>query len=62
MVEEEHKTLTEAFIKVLTSIKLSPLDVLKPKKGMDSWYKLQGIPDKEGDDTHLEYLLNFWVL
>ena len=19
---------------------------------MDSWYKLQGIPDKEGDDTH----------
>ena len=31
MVEEEHKTLIEAFIKVLTSIKLSPSDVLKPK-------------------------------
>ena len=27
--------------------------------GMESWYKLQGIPDKDGDTTQLEYLLNF---
>ena len=26
---------------------------------MESWYKLQGITEKEGDDTQLEYLLNF---
>ena len=29
------------------------------RKGMESWYKLQGITDEEGDDTRLEYLLNF---
>ena len=29
------------------------------RKGMESWYKLQGIEDMEGDDTQLEYLLNF---
>ena len=29
------------------------------QKGMESWYKLQRIPDTEGDDTRLEYLLNF---
>ena len=28
-------------------------------KGMESWYTLQGIPDKDGDATQLEYLLNF---
>ena len=28
-------------------------------KGMDSWYTLQGIPDKDSDTTRLEYLLNF---
>ena len=28
-------------------------------KGMESWYTLQGIPDKDGDTTLLEYLLNF---
>ena len=28
-------------------------------KGMESWYTLQGIPDKAGDTTWLEYLLNF---
>ena len=28
-------------------------------KGMESWYTLQGIPDKVGDTTWLEYLLNF---
>ena len=28
-------------------------------KGMESWYTLQGIPDKDGDTTQLEYLLNF---
>ena len=28
-------------------------------KGMESWYTLQGIPDKDGDTTRLEYLLNF---
>ena len=28
-------------------------------KGMESWYTLQGIPDKAGDTTRLEYLLNF---
>ena len=28
-------------------------------KGMESWYTLQGIPDKAGDTTQLEYLLNF---
>ena len=25
-------------------------------KGMESWYTLQGIPDKAGDTTQLEYL------
>ena len=29
------------------------------RKGMESWYKLQNIPEAEGDDTRLEYLLNF---
>ena len=29
-------------------------------KGMESWYTLQGIPDKAGDTTWLEYLLNFF--
>ena len=28
-------------------------------KGMESWYTLQGIPDKADDTTRLEYLLNF---
>ena len=28
-------------------------------KGVENWYKLQGIEEKDGDDTHLEYLLNF---
>ena len=28
-------------------------------KGMESWYTLQGIPDKDGDTTQLQYLLNF---
>ena len=28
-------------------------------KGMESWYTLQGIPDKDGDTTRLEYLFNF---
>ena len=28
-------------------------------KGMESWYMFQGIPDKAGDTTRLEYLLNF---
>ena len=28
-------------------------------KGMESWYMHQGIPDKAGDSTRLEYLLNF---
>ena len=28
-------------------------------KGMESWYTLQGIPDKDSDTTWLEYLLNF---
>ena len=28
-------------------------------EGMKSWYMLQGIPDKAGDTTQLEYLLNF---
>ena len=28
-------------------------------KGTESWYTLQGIPDKAGDTIHLEYLLNF---
>ena len=26
---------------------------------MESWYTLQGIPDKDGDTAQLEYLLNF---
>ena len=29
------------------------------RKGMESWYKLQSIEEKDGDDTRLEYLLNF---
>ena len=29
------------------------------QRGMESWYKLQGITEKEGDDTQLEYLLTF---
>ena len=29
------------------------------QKGMESLYKLQGITEAEGDDTQLEYLLNF---
>ena len=29
------------------------------RKGMESWYKLQNIPEAEDDDTCLEYLLNF---
>ena len=29
------------------------------RKSMESWYKLQNIPEAEGDDTRLEYLLNF---
>ena len=29
------------------------------QKGMESWYKLQGINEAEGDDTQLQYLLNF---
>ena len=28
-------------------------------KGMESWYTLQVIPDKAGDTTRLEYLINF---
>ena len=28
-------------------------------KGMESWYTVQGIPDKDGDTTQLEYLLSF---
>ena len=28
-------------------------------KGMESCYMLQGIPDKAGDTTRIEYLLNF---
>ena len=28
-------------------------------KGMESWYMLQGIPDKDSDTTWLEYLLKF---
>ena len=28
-------------------------------KGMENWYTLQGIPDKAGDATQLEYLLHF---
>ena len=28
-------------------------------KAMESWYTLEGIPDKAGDTTELEYLLNF---
>ena len=28
-------------------------------KGMKSWYTLQGIPNKDGDTTWLDYLLNF---
>ena len=28
-------------------------------KGIESWYMLQGIPDKAGDTTRLEHLLNF---
>ena len=28
-------------------------------KGMEGWYMLQFIPDKAGDTTRLEYLLNF---
>ena len=28
-------------------------------KAMESWYTLQGKPDKTGDTTRLEYLLNF---
>ena len=30
-------------------------------KEMESWYMLQGIPDKAGDTTWLEYLLISWV-
>ena len=25
---------------------------------MDSWYKFQGIPDKDGDTTWLDFLIN----
>ena len=32
---------------------------MAPPGGMESWYKLQGINEAEGDDTQLEYLLNF---
>ena len=28
-------------------------------RGWESWYTLQGIPDKAGDTTRLKYLLNF---
>ena len=28
-------------------------------KGMENWYILQGIPDKDSDTTCLEYLLNY---
>ena len=28
-------------------------------KGMESWYMLQGVPDKDGDTRRLEYLFNF---
>ena len=30
-------------------------------KGMESWYTLQGIPDKDGDTTQLEYCSISWV-
>ena len=30
-------------------------------KGMESWYTLQGIPDKDGDTTRLEYHSISWV-
>ena len=77
--EEEHgmEAIIKALTKVLTDIKGSPMDSLKPPtfdwnsseqfedfrlfiKGMESWYTLQGIPDKDGEyTTRLEYLLNF---
>ena len=74
--ENAHKSLIEALVKALTSVKVSSTDALKPpkfdwnsqdqyedfrlfKKGMERWYKLQGIPDTDDEDTHLEYLLNF---
>ena len=68
--EEAHcyEAIIKALMKVLTAIKGSPMDSLKPPtfdwnsseqfedfwlfiKGMDSWYMLQGIPDKAGDTT-----------
>ena len=73
--EHLYQAIIKALTKALTDIKGSPTDSLKPTtfdwnsseqfedfqliKGMESWYTLQGIPDKDGDTTQLEYLLNF---
>ena len=73
--EEEHgcETIIKALTKALTDLKGSSLKCLTFDwnsseqfeyfrlfiKEMESWYILQGITDKAGDTTRLEYLLNF---
>ena len=73
--EHGYEAIIKALMKALTDIKGSRMDPLKPPfdwnsleqfedfclfiKGMESWYTLQGIPNKAGDTTRLEYLLNF---
>ena len=63
--EEEHgyEAIIKALLKALIDTKGSQMDSLKPLafdwnslgffqiliKGMESWYKLQYIPDKDGD-------------
>ena len=66
------KALTKAFPDIkgslMDSLKLPTFDWNSPEqykdfqlfiKGMESWYTLRGIPDKDVDTTWLEYLLNF---
>ena len=70
--DEEHgyEAIIKALTKALTDIKdhrwipwnLQLLTGTHWKlfiKGMESWYTLRGIPDKDVDTTWLEYLLNF---
>ena len=70
-----HKALINTFTKTLTSVKVSPTYVLKPQNTIGThkismrtssssgnvWTAgtSQGIEEKDGDNTHLEYLLNF---
>ena len=68
LVEELAKALTSVKVSPTDALKPPKFDWNSQdqyedfrlfKKGMERWYKLQGIPDTDDDDTRLEYLLNF---